>query len=168
MFGSIGIGEIVLIAGIALMVLGPDKFPEFAKMAARLVRDLRKYTDEVKRDLTDELKPMKKELEDLSRVNPEEYLDSLMGEDEEDDGTINPEPEFDPNQLYGADEIVAGEDHDNTDSADVVDHAEESPSEQQAAAMPYQPYDEFPQEEDGFEMEQTDSSSEESPERLDG
>ena len=43
MFGSIGVMELVLIAGVALMVLGPDKFPEFAKMAARLVRDLRSY-----------------------------------------------------------------------------------------------------------------------------
>jgi len=35
MFGSIGFTELILIAGVALMVLGPEKFPEFAKMAAQ-------------------------------------------------------------------------------------------------------------------------------------
>lgn len=158
MFGSIGISELILIAGVALMVLGPDKFPEFAKMAARLFRDLRKYKDEVTRDLTKELKPMKKELEDLSKVNPEQYIDALIDDDDEDDdGTINLEPEFVPEDLYGAEEAEA-----STEPAAAA--APETP------ATPYKPYDDYPQEEDGFEITEstTEETPEDYPERLDG
>ena len=33
MFGSIGVSEIILIAGIALVIMGPERFPDFVKMA---------------------------------------------------------------------------------------------------------------------------------------
>lgn len=91
MFGSIGITEIMVIAGVALIFLGPEKFPEFAKIAARTVRDLRRYVDEAKRDLSEELKPVKKELNELTRYDPTEYIeklaDSAMGEDEKSKGS---------------------------------------------------------------------------------
>ncbi|HIF05099.1 MAG TPA: preprotein translocase, partial [Candidatus Poseidoniales archaeon] len=59
MFGSIGVFEIVLIAGLALMILGPDKFPEFAKISMRTVRDIRKYMSDAQRDIASELNPLK-------------------------------------------------------------------------------------------------------------
>jgi len=93
MIGNIGMGEMLLFAGIALVVLGPEKFPEYAKIAMRAFRDLRGYVDEVKRDMTKELRPVKKEIEELSRHNPEDYVDSLTeavtsvdDDDEEDIG----------------------------------------------------------------------------------
>ena len=79
MIGNLGIGEIVLIAGIALVALGPEKFPEFAKVALRAFRDLRGYLDEAKREISEELRPVKKEIEELSRHNPEDYIESLAG-----------------------------------------------------------------------------------------
>ena len=87
---GVGFGEMVIIAGVALVVIGPDRFPDFAKIVLRTVRDLRGYVEEAKRDITEELKPVKKEIEDLSRHRPEEYLeslaDSVMGDDDEGDG----------------------------------------------------------------------------------
>ena len=47
MFG-LGFGEIVIIAILALLLLGPDKLPDAAKMLGKGLRDIRKATDELK------------------------------------------------------------------------------------------------------------------------
>ena len=82
MFGSIGIGEMLLIAGVALVVIGPEKFPDFAKIVLRTVRDIRGYMDELKTEATKELRPVQREMQELSRVDPEKYIDSLTRDDE--------------------------------------------------------------------------------------
>jgi Tat protein translocase TatB subunit len=77
MFGNIGMGELIIIAGIALIVIGPEKFPEFAKIALRAYRDLRGYVDDIKSEMANEIKPVKQELSKLSSYNPEEYLENV-------------------------------------------------------------------------------------------
>jgi len=77
---GIGFPEMVLIAGIALVVIGPEKFPDFAKLVVRTIRDLRGYVDEMKEEVSKELKPIKKEMDSLSRIDPEKYIDSLTKE----------------------------------------------------------------------------------------
>lgn len=74
---GIGFFEMIVIAGIALVVIGPEKFPDFAKIAVRTIRELRGYMDEMKTELNKELKPVKKELYTLKEHNPGKYLDSL-------------------------------------------------------------------------------------------
>lgn len=69
---SLGIGEMILLAGIALVVIGPEKFPEFAKILLRTIRDLRGYMDGVKYDLSRELRPVKRGLENAMRPDPTE------------------------------------------------------------------------------------------------
>lgn len=76
MFGM-GLGEIILIAGLALILLGPDRFPEVAKVVVRTMRDLRGYLDEVKTEITREIKPVNDEIRHLSRYDAETYLDAL-------------------------------------------------------------------------------------------
>lgn len=76
---GVGFGEMVIVAGIALVVIGPEKFPEFAKIALRTIRDLRGYLEDAKRDIAQELKPLQREVRELSKHNPEEYIDSLTG-----------------------------------------------------------------------------------------
>lgn len=44
MFG-IGGWEFLLIAGIALLLFGPDKLPQFARTIGRLLRDFKRYQD---------------------------------------------------------------------------------------------------------------------------
>ena len=110
MFGSIGVFELVIIAAVALMVLGPEKFPEFAKMAARFVKDIRSYANEIQREVAKEIKPMTKELADLRRIDPEKYLDKLAGDAEEDEKLKNtpPNPEPHPSEMgYGSGPDVA-------------------------------------------------------------
>ena len=149
MFGSIGFIELIIIAGVALMVLGPDKFPEFAKMAARLVRDLRSYGQEIQSEIAKEIKPVQKELNDLRKIDPEKYIDSLVGDDEEDDDSINLEPDPSTMELYGG----------GADESSEADEPEASVAED--LDDPNDRFDTYPYEQDGFE-------SEESPERLDG
>jgi sec-independent protein translocase protein TatB len=47
MFG-LSFGEIIIIAVLALLLLGPDRLPEAAKTLGKGLRDLRKATDDLK------------------------------------------------------------------------------------------------------------------------
>ncbi|HOH29440.1 MAG TPA: Sec-independent protein translocase protein TatB [Candidatus Hydrogenedentes bacterium] len=73
---GIGMGEMILIAAIALIVIGPEKFPDFAKIALRTMRDLRGYMDDIQNEVSKELKPLKKEIDTLSR-DSQKYIDTL-------------------------------------------------------------------------------------------
>jgi Tat protein translocase TatB subunit len=77
MFGNLGMGELIIIAGIALVVIGPEKFPEFAKIALRAYRDLRGYVEDIKHEMAEEMKPVKSELRQLSKFNAEDYIENL-------------------------------------------------------------------------------------------
>jgi len=76
-FGNLGLSEILIIAAVALVIMGPEKFPEFAKIALRAYRDFRGYIDDIKREMAEELQPVKRELQQLAQYNPEEYVESL-------------------------------------------------------------------------------------------
>jgi len=92
MFGSVGFSEMLVIAALGLILLGPEQFPKYAKMAARFMRDLRAYANEVQSEIAKEINPLTKNLTDLKRINPEAYLDKLIAEDEADTRPPNPEP----------------------------------------------------------------------------
>ena len=79
---GIGMGEMIFIAVIALVVLGPEKFPQYAKMFLRAFKDFRGYMDEVKTDVAREINPLRRELDKLNRTDPEKLIDTLMGGDE--------------------------------------------------------------------------------------
>jgi len=74
---GIGFTEMIIIAGIALVVLGPEKFPEFAKIAIRAIRDIRGYFDEVKTEIAKEVKPLERELNEITRKGNELYREIL-------------------------------------------------------------------------------------------
>lgn len=78
---GIGFTEMIIIAGIALVVLGPEKFPEFAKIAIRAIRDIRGYFDEVKTEIAKEVKPLEKELNEITRKSNEIYREILRETD---------------------------------------------------------------------------------------
>jgi sec-independent protein translocase protein TatB len=45
---NIGAGELIFILVVALLVLGPQRLPEFARTIGRFVREFRRQTDEVR------------------------------------------------------------------------------------------------------------------------
>jgi TatA/E family protein of Tat protein translocase len=55
MFGSIGFPELVLIFIVVLLVFGPKKLPEFAKLLGKAVREFRSTIDEAKSAIQDEI-----------------------------------------------------------------------------------------------------------------
>ena len=65
MFG-IGMPELILILGLALIVLGPKKLPELARALGKGLAEFRRATDELK----DEFRNMEREVEDASQATP--------------------------------------------------------------------------------------------------
>ena len=56
MFG-IGLPELMVIIVVAVIVFGPDRLPEFARQAGRLVRHIRQFTNAARDDIRNELGP---------------------------------------------------------------------------------------------------------------
>jgi sec-independent protein translocase protein TatB len=54
MFG-LGFGEIVIIAILALILLGPDRLPDAAKTLGKTLREIRKHTDDLKEQFETEI-----------------------------------------------------------------------------------------------------------------
>jgi len=155
---GIGFGEMILIAGIALVVIGPEKFPDFAKIMLRTIRDLRGYMDEVKHEVTKELRPVQKELQNLSRYDPETYLNALTDDEKKPPSTASSGSPYDK----------TGASHD-TDTAPTA-YREPQPGEEHHA----EPDDQSPAEEAHDEeppedpVPQPDDADLDIPERLDG
>jgi sec-independent protein translocase protein TatB len=79
MFGDIGFGELLGLAILALILVGPDRLPSFAVEAAKLVKRVRSYavtaTDQIKDSLGpgyENLKP-----EDL---HPKNFIKKQLNE----------------------------------------------------------------------------------------
>ncbi len=66
MFG-ISMPELILILAIALIVVGPEKLPDIAKMLGRVIADFKKSAAEFKDsfDVDDEIKDIKKPFDDI-------------------------------------------------------------------------------------------------------
>ncbi|MGW7685253.1 sec-independent translocase [Kribbella sp. NPDC054772] len=72
MFG-IGPLELVVIAIVAVLVFGPDRLPEFARTAGRLLRQVRQMVNNAQNDLRAELGPEYADLE-LQDLNPKNFV----------------------------------------------------------------------------------------------
>ena len=116
MFESIGFSEMLLIAVIALIVLGPEKFPEYAKIFLRATSDLQGYIRGIREDLAKEVNPLKGELDKLKRQDPEKLLDALMK-------TGDREEKKDEQKNDGSKELAAGAEYkSDTPESDADSH----------------------------------------------
>ena len=50
---DIGFGEMLAIAVIGLLVIGPERLPHYAARAARAARDLKKYVEKARNEIKD-------------------------------------------------------------------------------------------------------------------
>ena len=64
MLGSIGMPEILVILGLALLIFGPRKLPEIGKTLGRSLGEFRKATSDLKRSLEQEVKSIKDDTSD--------------------------------------------------------------------------------------------------------
>ena len=72
MFG-VGIEEIFVIAIVAVIVFGPERMPDMARQAARMLHTLRGYARRAQDELRKELGPEYSDLR-LSDLNPREAI----------------------------------------------------------------------------------------------
>ncbi|MCF8177538.1 MAG: Sec-independent protein translocase protein TatB [Sulfuritalea sp.] len=114
---DIGLSELMLVAVVALVVIGPERLPKVARAAGHILGRLQRYVSDVKADINremqlDELKTLQKQMTDqvnsisASVTHEMREVESSVGEAIEplkDAAAVSPEP-------------VVGEDHD-TDSS---------------------------------------------------
>ena len=66
---DVGLGEMAVIALVAVLVFGPERLPEFARQAGRMLRTLRSFATSARDELRSELGPEFSDLElRLSRM----------------------------------------------------------------------------------------------------
>ncbi|HEU5270742.1 MAG TPA: sec-independent translocase [Jatrophihabitans sp.] len=79
---NVGPFEMVVLVAVALIVFGPDKLPQLAKDAARMLRTLRDLAQGARSQLNDELGPEFADL-DLRSLNPRTAIrNALLGDEE--------------------------------------------------------------------------------------
>lgn len=80
---NIGPMELLVLAVVGLIVLGPDRLPGLARDAARMIRTLRDLATGARTQLRDELGPELAELQELRNLNPRTALQRAILGDED-------------------------------------------------------------------------------------
>jgi sec-independent protein translocase protein TatB len=88
MFG-VGPLELVVIAIVAVLVFGPDRLPEFARTAGKLLRQVRQMVNNAQNDLRNELGPEFADL-DVRDLNPRSFVRKHLLEGLDDDDFEKP------------------------------------------------------------------------------
>lgn len=101
MFGDLGFGELIGLAILALILVGPDRLPTFAAEAAKLVKRIRTYALSATDQIKDSLGPGYEDLrpEDL---HPKNFIKKQLNEalaDEPKRGKLNGNVKLDPDML---------------------------------------------------------------------
>jgi sec-independent protein translocase protein TatB len=86
---DLNIEKIVVLAVIALIVLGPERLPGFAASAARLLRNLRRMAQDATADIREELGPEFRDL-DIAELHPRRLIQKHLLDDPDDQAV--PEP----------------------------------------------------------------------------
>jgi sec-independent protein translocase protein TatB len=97
MFNHVGWGEMLVLAVVGLVVLGPERLPKAAADAAKWLRQLRTLARNATQDIKAELGPEMADL-DLASLHPRRIVNSLW--DEEDDRAIPAQSPGPPTRAY--------------------------------------------------------------------
>ena len=117
---NIGGGELLLILLVALVVLGPDKLPEAARQAGKVMNEFRRMSSGFQTELRNAMKdPVAAALEERQIPSPDPFAAYVRQEEEKAARAAEEEAEAAEN---GADETESPD----TDSIDEFDEAEEA------------------------------------------
>ena len=111
---DVGLSELMIIAVVALVVIGPERLPKVARTAGLLLGRLQRYVSDVKSDINreiqlDELKKMQQEMTDqvtnlqASVTHEMREVEWSLGagiESEADEGALYPAPTIDGPPSY--------------------------------------------------------------------
>jgi len=89
---DIGAGELLGLALVALLLVGPNKLPTFAADAARFIRKMRGFAQSATSDLRENLGPGFEDLS-LSDLNPKSFIRKQMRQ------VLDDEPRLDKNSV---------------------------------------------------------------------
>lgn len=78
MFG-IGFSELLVIAFVGVLVLGPERLPDLARQAAQLIKQLRRFANNARDELRTELGPEYSSLE-LRDLDPRQIVRKHIAE----------------------------------------------------------------------------------------
>lgn len=91
MFG-VGLPELAVIAFVAVLVFGPDKLPDFARQAGRMVKTMRQFAHQARDELREELGPEYADL-NLRDLDPrsivKKHIADAMNEIDEEEARNN-------------------------------------------------------------------------------
>jgi sec-independent protein translocase protein TatB len=83
---GIGLPEMMVIAVVAVLVFGPDRLPDFARQAGRMVRQIKHFTESARDDIRAELGPEFADFE-ITDLDPRKavrkYIQDAWEDDEE-------------------------------------------------------------------------------------
>ena len=104
MFGDLGFGELIGLAILALILVGPDRLPSVAIEAAKLIKKVRTYATSATEQIKDSLGPGYEDLkpEDL---HPKNFIKKQLNEALADDSNksksnkLNGNVKLDPDML---------------------------------------------------------------------
>ena len=91
MFGNIGLPELLLILGIALLIFGPKKLPEVGRSIGKAMREFRKTSDEIKDRIeeeihSDEIRDIERDIKEDVRNLSELEEKSVNNKDKNEEG----------------------------------------------------------------------------------
>jgi sec-independent protein translocase protein TatB len=86
-FDHVGWGELIVLAVVGLIVLGPDRLPKAAADAARMLRQLRSMAKNATADLKAELGPEMADL-DLASLHPRRIVQSAIWDDDDHEHSV--------------------------------------------------------------------------------
>jgi sec-independent protein translocase protein TatB len=135
---DIGFSELLVIAVVALIVIGPERLPKVARTLGHLVGRMQRYVNDVKADISremelEELKKMQSSMEDAARS----MRDSVHKEIAETEGEFNqlaqaaqPAPDPHPDEAPATPEPAAQPSPQQRELA--LDTSQQAPAQKQA------------------------------------
>src|SRR3954451_1777340 len=91
----VGFGEILVIAAVALFIVGPTRLPKVAADAGRMLRQLRMMAKQASASVRDELGPEFADV-DLADLHPRRFVRKHLFEDLDDDDVRDGMPTTSP------------------------------------------------------------------------
>src|SRR3954451_9564554 len=82
MFNQIGWSELIVLAIIGLVVLGPERLPKAAADAAKMLKQLRAMARSATADLKAELGPEMADI-DLASLHPRRFVQSVFDDEDQ-------------------------------------------------------------------------------------